>query len=400
MSRMAAQRQIVVPNAPVPGAVAAAACVGLLHGALLPIVVTWLSGYFVSAMIGAGFGVYAVFAALSPLLLLAPAWFTARTLARLTHRTQVFVLGGLAYGLGFTTAALMVSIERAIKTPGAMPILSVNSLPSIMLWWGAATLPSVVTAIGLFALVRWGTRKLRYSLIPQTGSMCWKCAYDLGSPQVTVCPECGTAAEPGRFRQAWLVCRVRSHLTKARPLLIALIGALAVFVGASYVRHVSPTVRLVNQLKASSHAADAVSFSHLQMASGSAMHAADLAVSTDDGDLPASGVVVGITLWRSPDGGSSLTATLQLMMRVPPPYGPTPMASLEAGSANVVARLDAAQTASIARSGVPASLKKALVAEAARVGWTPTPLPPGTFIQLQPLPVHEVDPDPHFPSPP
>ncbi|HVZ93253.1 MAG TPA: hypothetical protein VG797_01970 [Phycisphaerales bacterium] len=125
----------------------------------------------------------------------------------------------VCYGLALSTAMSAVSHEDAgsslIKLESAfyMPALYVALIAAVLLVIG------MIWSLAVRAIV--------VRLKEQDGDHCWKCAYQLGSDQITRCPECGEPRSSTRFVHGWLYSIFGTMRTRAMPLLVGTVVVLS-----------------------------------------------------------------------------------------------------------------------------------------------------------------------------
>src|SRR5437899_5170065 len=126
-------------------------------------------------------------------------------------------------------------IALAAAISGATQIL-VSLFAGQVLWsvhggvdWSGWPLFSFLVNVAIIAgmsalcalLVRWLVR-LRFTIVEQDGTRCSRCGYQLGSPAITTCPECGVPADTARLSFAGLH-RISTWLQRRWPLLGAVL---------------------------------------------------------------------------------------------------------------------------------------------------------------------------------
>jgi hypothetical protein len=256
---------------------------------------------------------------------------------------------------------------------------------------GFLTNLAIIAAIsaGAALLIRWLVRVVLFTTIEQDGTRCRRCGYLLGSPVITTCPECGSAADPSRLAFARLH-RVSDWMQR-RALVPAGLLCAAMLVQLVITVHFR-TLPALRFLGAFPSGGNAVSGLMIPREKPYGVHSSCVAswVPVPDDSLRA------VIILYVPDYRSSLPP-MRLAMAATPGPTPPPMSGLQGnfGSPEIGCDLSRDLAERIIREGIPPALIQALVAEADLANWQSTPAAvPGWFTTINQT--HWIDPTPYF----
>ncbi len=245
------------------------------------------------------------------------------------------------------------------------------------------------TSAGAALLIRWLVRSLLFTTIDQDGTRCTRCGYQLGSPLITTCPECGTPAGSARLAFARLH-RASRWLQRRAPVLIALLGAAVLLqLGVTIHFRTLPALRFLTAFPRTENAGPGVMVA--RPAPPGSYDSSCLAawIALPDGSSRA------VIILYVPDQRSPLPP-MRLALAATPGPPPATGVGFQAnyGTPEIGCDLPRDLAERIIREGVPRALIQALAAEAGRANWTPTPAPVGVFFATDQA--HWIDPAPYF----
>lgn len=358
-----------VPPVPRPAGLAAAyLAVGLVLAPALDLawepVLGWLSdhasGFFFAAMMGVNAGMILLF--LLPLIFL----------CRITQRPLVVLPATAAYAAGATVGSLAAT--GLLRADGGADLSAWLTGGAVLEQAGAAGLFAVLGTI-VWAVARFVVRRVAEHA---PGQCAW-CGYALGVTGVPVCPECGTATSPPRFRNPRSIALGLFLSRRGVALLAAVLLA-----GGAYAAWRTATRGLPSAaFYARFPTADRLDISAFWP--GAAHRGAHLEGTPCVFVERAPGSDRGLFVWFDPQLRGDTPMMVGVAGRPPMPrFGPVH------GSVYVQSRLSRPQAEAVLRDGIPPGLADALYARAESVKWTPG----GTS-----GPVEIVPAAPHFSSP-
>ncbi len=163
-----------------------------------------------------------------------PVLLYAGVLLTLTQRTAPIFAGAWRFSL---VHLWIYGVTRALLDPfdrGAT--LTIDRM--LLNTFGLAIVATVVAST--VVLINWGVRRCWLVLVEQTGTLCWKCGYDSGSPAISRCPECGSTIDLRRFRHQPVISSARWLAQRSRALFaVATLGAV---IGGAIIMRAQGTV--------------------------------------------------------------------------------------------------------------------------------------------------------------
>lgn len=364
---MTADRLRVVPANSHRGLLGTSAFLGLASGTMTVVI---------SGALPAG-----SFASLA-VLFLGPLGMGALFVLVLPFRTQrwlpVLSAAGCFWIAQFVGVCLGLLVSSALS--GTQPLSDVFAfkfLGGLLVAVAMALAIAAGFATASLAMIRFAL----FRTVEQSGLLCWRCGYDTASERVVNCPECGTAVDPTAFRWNWL------HRVVATGQVAGWIGGAAVaasalgIVAAVWESRVAPVNRFAYQMQRFGSVVSGRVYEVGGSAFASGLATVQVRTSLD----AAKGVDLLIVYVPVTRGGPSMQLQLDSAPRpvgggwVSNPSVPKVLCDLNASHAEVVME-----------SGIPQSLKDAMLAAAGTVSWH------GWLGANTPPPNIGIDPSPHF----
>jgi len=236
--------------------------------------------------------------------------------------------------------------------------------------------------------------------VVQTGTLCWRCSYDPGSAATTVCPECASPMDSGRFRRRWLFRFSRVLNTAGRPLAaLALVGIAAVSATA-LVTDGLPIMRFYRSMGDRQTMLGRWLYLSPTMDAGYEWNASLVTHPAPEEQTPRNDATgrprklrIGYAYWvHGPSGGPSHVRMRVFLATLGTAAGweQTP----DEGTVRICCDLNQAQAAQVMAAGrAPDSLVRAMLEAANREAWEPQPTGYGPNYYAKQV---EIDPQGHF----
>lgn len=237
------------------------------------------------------------------------------------------------------------------------------------------------------------SRRFLFVVAEQSGSLCWRCGYDLGAASISVCPECGTQAAPAHFRLARPIRLFDRLARRGRVFLIMLAVSAGAWCTSRVFTRVIPTYQFYSAFGGWGQPGDP-GHTWLYVPSGrtpSGLWDGAAACLPFDDD-PSRGLIVAYWPGGPPGAPRGIRMRIQYVQMPQPaamPAGAPPVCYPDEGSVRIYADLNAEQARRVVRENrVPPELAAALRNRATEQAWT---MPAGGPVGLRPVPESPVD---------
>ncbi|HMN40068.1 MAG TPA: hypothetical protein PKE29_04430 [Phycisphaerales bacterium] len=235
-------------------------------------------------------------------------------------------------------------------------------------------------------LVRWLIRTLLFTTVEQDGTRCSRCGYQLGSPTITTCPECGVPANPTRLAFHRLHRASAFLLSNARILAGVFIVAMLIPLALAIHGRTIPSLRFFS--KFTNNDSGVLGMMIPRDVGGGTSNCIS-AWTPIPGDTTRAIIILYV-----PDQRSPLPAMRLAVAETPGPSPPSgPGFQTNYGAPEIGCDLPRDLAERVVREGIPPALIRALTTEADNARWNPTPTPVGWFTANASV---WIDPAPYF----